>query len=87
MSDFPHGHPDHSGWGCKEPECVKRIEEKHSVVNDMMKNATVIEGEHSTVITNMQTGGWVEQKDGSLVSVEYAKSLNRAQRRKRGIKL
>lgn len=48
---------------------------------------TVVEGEHSTVYTNGLVGGWVETKTGALVSVEYAKSLNRAGRRKEGIKL
>jgi hypothetical protein len=87
MSDYPHGHANHSGWGCTNPECIKRIQVKQKTVNKMFENANVIEGEHSTVITNMQTGGWVEQKDGMLVSIEYAKTLNRAQRRKLGIKL
>lgn len=87
MSDYPHGHQHHSGWGCKNPECVARIEQKQQIVDEMFNDATVIKGEHSTVITNMETGGWLHDKDGSLVSVEYAKSLNRGQRRKRGIKL
>lgn len=47
----------------------------------------VIKGDNYVAITNGATGGWVKTKDGSLVSVEYARSLNRVQRRKEGIKL
>lgn len=87
MSDYPHGHAGHSGWGCKQPECVARIEQKEATVNEFLKDATVIEGEHSLAITNMQTGGWLETKDGSFISVEAARNMNRAQRRREGIKL
>ena len=48
---------------------------------------TVIEGEHSTIYTNGPTGGWVRQKDGAIISIDAAKEMNRAQRRKLGIKL
>lgn len=54
---------------------------------DVMDTVTVLEGEHSTVATNGSFGGWVKTKRGSYVSMEYAKSLNRAQRRAEGIKL
>ena len=47
----------------------------------------IIVGKNSVVATNGQFGGWVKTKDNSYVSVEYAKTLNRAQRRKQGIKL
>ena len=82
MSDYPHGHHGHSGWNCEQ--CV--FEEKERVVNEFMKDARVIEGEHSLIMTNMQPS-WVAQKDGSLVSIEYAKTLNRAERRRKGIVL
>ena len=47
----------------------------------------VIVGENSIAATNGKFGGWVKTKDGSYVGIEYAKSLNRAQRRAEGIKL
>lgn len=47
----------------------------------------VLYHEHGTIMTNMEPGGWVQTKSGSYVSVQYAESLNRAQRRKEGIKL
>jgi len=47
----------------------------------------IIEGEHSIVATNGEFGGWLKTSDSSYVSIEYAKSINRAQRRKEGIKL
>jgi len=48
---------------------------------------TVIKGEHSTIMTNGPTGGWVKQKDGLLISVEAAKLMNRKKRRELGIVL
>lgn len=47
----------------------------------------VIVGEHSVAATNGEFGGWVKTKHNSYVSIEYAKTLNRAQRRAEGIKL
>ena len=87
MSDYPHGHSGHSGWGCTEPSCVARTQEKEANVSEFLKDATVIHGEHSTVVTNIKTGGWVKKKDGALISVEAAQRMNRAQRRKHGIVL
>lgn len=87
MSDYPHGHAYHSGWGCSNPECQARIEQKQATVDKMFEDATVIQGEHSTIVTNMQTGGWLKQKDGSYISRIAAKAMNRAQRRRKGIKL
>jgi hypothetical protein len=54
---------------------------------DKTEVITVIKGEHSTIMTNGPTGGWVKQKDGSLISIEAAKSMNRKKRRKLGIHL
>jgi hypothetical protein len=48
---------------------------------------TVIKGEHFTIMTNGPTGGWVKQKNGSLISIEAAKSMNRKKRRELGIKI
>lgn len=87
MSDFPHGHPDHSGWGCNVPECAERIAQKQDIVNEMLANATVIEHEHGITMHNMGEGKWVQQRDGSLISLERAQEMNRAQRRKLGIRL
>jgi len=87
MSDYPHGHDGHSGWYCEKPECVARIEATKATVDKMMKDAYVVKSEHSMTITNMKPGGWVQNRTGDLVGIEYAKSLNRAQRRKEGIKL
>lgn len=47
----------------------------------------VIVGEKSVAATSGKFGGWVKDKNGDFVSIEHAKSLNRAQRRARGIKL
>jgi hypothetical protein len=57
---------------------------------EVLENAgakDIIVGEHSVVATNGQFGGWVKTKDGSYVGVEYARTLNRAERRKQGIRL
>lgn len=86
MSNYPHGHADHLAWGCNNPECIKIIAEKEKTVDDFMAGSRVIEGEHSMAITNMEPS-WVQQRDGSLISIERAKEMNRAQRRKLGIKL
>lgn len=43
--------------------------------------------ENGAFLTNMKPGGWVKQRDGSLISVERAKEMNRAQRRRLGITL
>jgi hypothetical protein len=87
MSDFPHGHPDHSGWGCSKPDCQARIQLKYDTVNAMLEEANVIEGESSTSYTNMETGQWLQTKDGSLISIARAREMNRAQRRREGIRL
>lgn len=47
----------------------------------------IIVGENSIAATNGQFGGWVKDRNGDFVGIEYAKTLNRAQRRARGIKL
>lgn len=64
------------------------LRERVGVINDPeYGRMEVIEGEHSTAYTNGHFGGWVKQSDGSYVSIDYARSLNRVERRKRGIKL
>ena len=43
--------------------------------------------EQLILATNGHFGGWVRERDRGYVSVEYAKTLNRAERRKRGIRI
>lgn len=47
----------------------------------------VIKSTNSLAITNGHFGGWVQQKDGSYISISRVKSMNRAERRKKGINL
>ncbi|WP_127886354.1 hypothetical protein [Rathayibacter festucae] len=86
MSDFPHGHRDHSGWFCSDPACVHEQERKEKEVNEFMRGARVIESKSGMTITNLQPS-WVQQRDGSYISIERAHEMNRAQRRKLGIRL
>lgn len=86
MSDFPHGHPQHSGWFCSDPICIRAQERKEKEVNELMRDSRVIESESGMIITNMKPS-WVEQKDGGLISIARAAEMNRAQRRKLGIRL
>lgn len=68
---------------------VEEERSKVKVVDDQkLGRVEVIQHKNGGLaMTNGHFGGWVQQKDGSLVSVEYAKSLNRTGRRKLGIKL
>jgi len=78
------------GEGCTHPECVnfRAYTIDNATAGDTeLGRVNVLVSPTSTVMSNMEFGGWVAQRDGSLVSVEYAKTLNRAERRKRGIKL
>jgi hypothetical protein len=56
-------------------------------IKDRPDTITTIKHANGMIMTNGQLGGWTQQKNGDLVSIEYAKSLNRQQRRKRGIRL
>lgn len=55
--------------------------------DNLGQDVEYVKSDTGFIATNGKLGGWVETKDGSFVSVEYAESLNRQQRRKRGIKL
>lgn len=59
-----------------------------TINDETLGTVHVIEGEHSMAMSNMPFGGWVQQRDGTLISsVTRAREMNRAQRRKLGIKL
>lgn len=71
---------------CEDGTCVLHAKTFVELMEQLGAKEMVVGG-HSVVATNGQLGGWVQQKDGTLISVEAAKEMNRAQRRKRGIKL
>lgn len=88
MSDLPHGTVGHSGYNCERCEDRKLSNDSVEVFDDPdLGRIEILHGEHSTIATNGKFGGWVETRDGALVSTEYARSLNRKERRKRGIRL
>ncbi|HUH57840.1 MAG TPA: hypothetical protein VL020_04940 [Pseudomonadales bacterium] len=72
---------------CSDYSCAAHTSGSFAELMSKLGATEVIEGEHSVVATSGKFGGWVQTKDGGLVSIEYAKSLNRAGRRKEGIKL
>lgn len=85
MSDLPHGRVGHSGYNCEQ---CGELKSEYLVIDDPeLGRVEMLHSENSLIATNGHFGGWVEEKDGGIVSIEYAKTLNRAQRRARGIKL
>lgn len=85
MSDLPHGRVGHSGYNCSE--CSETKSDIVVFDDPELGRVEMLHHENGSIATNGHFGSWTKQKDGSLVSVEYAKTLNRAERRKRGIKL
>lgn len=80
------------GINCDHPECINYPREY--TIDELMAGdtnlGTVHVMEHAKgglTMSNTEFGGWVSQRDGTLISVEAARKLNRAQRRKRGIRL
>ena len=61
--------------------------EWEKVIDPEFGEVNVLNHEHGMIATNGQVGGWVKAGKNSYVSLEYAQSLNRAQRRKEKIQL
>mgnify|MGYP000695829731 CR=1 FL=1 len=74
--------------GSLDPQLVEQgLQAVLQAADKLDQDVEYIRHENGFVATNGKLGGWTKTKDGSFVSIEYAKSLNRAQRRKEGIKL
>lgn len=58
-----------------------------ALVGGEKQKVEVIASEKSLAMTNGNFGGYVMDKNGSFISIESARAMNRSQRRKRGIKL
>lgn len=61
---------------------------ERSVINDpKFGRVEVIKHANGMAMTNGHFGGWVKDRNGHYISEAAAQLMNRAQRRKRGIKL